>query len=85
VGMVNVGSHAPAYPLFYCVAVREGTYCYTRQTPPIRTRIGSVFRSGDLEITFLTLHPLEMASQNSKLRADRLNDLGSTSTRAVNR
>jgi hypothetical protein len=32
---------------FYCGAAREGVHCHTRQSPPIRTRIGSVSRSGD--------------------------------------
>jgi hypothetical protein len=33
----------------------RGAHCHTRQAPPIRARIGSVSRSGDPEITFLTL------------------------------
>jgi hypothetical protein len=53
VGTVNVGSRAPACPPFYCGAAREGVHYHTRQAPPIRTRIGSVSRSGDSEITFL--------------------------------
>jgi hypothetical protein len=32
---------------FYCGAAREGVHCHTRQSPPIRTWIGSVSRSGD--------------------------------------
>jgi hypothetical protein len=51
VGTVNVGSHAPACPPFYCDAAREGAHCHTRQPPPIRARID---RFPDLEITFLT-------------------------------
>jgi hypothetical protein len=43
---------------FYCGAAREGAHCHTRQAPPIRARIGSVSRSGDPEITFLTFSPL---------------------------
>jgi hypothetical protein len=45
----------PGLPPFYCGAAREGAHCHTRQAPPIRARIGSISRSGDPEITFLTL------------------------------
>jgi hypothetical protein len=48
VGTANVGSRAPACLTFYCDAAREGAHCHTRQTPPIRARLGSGNRSGDL-------------------------------------
>jgi hypothetical protein len=48
----------PRLAPFYCGAAREGVHCHTRQAPPIRARIRSVSRSGDLEITFLTSSPL---------------------------
>jgi hypothetical protein len=55
VGTANVGFRAPACLTFYCGAARDGTHCHTRQTPPIRTRLGSGNRSEDPEeITFLT-------------------------------
>jgi hypothetical protein len=54
--MMNVGSRAPACPPFI-VALRErGPTAIHDRHPPIRTRIRSVSRSGDPEITFLTIY-----------------------------
>jgi hypothetical protein len=47
VGTTNVGFRAPACLTFYCGAAREEAHCHTRQSPPIRTRLGSRNRSGD--------------------------------------
>jgi hypothetical protein len=67
VGMVNVGSRAPACPPFYCGAAREGVHYHTRQAPPIRARIGSVSRSGDHfpNILSLDLHILSLLRQST--------------------
>jgi hypothetical protein len=40
VGTVNVGSRAPAKPLFYMA------HCHERQAPPIRARLRSGSRDG---------------------------------------
>jgi hypothetical protein len=61
VGTVNVGSRAPADPSFIWRCARGG-HCHEWQAPPIRARLGSGNRSGDLvlirrsggEITSLT-------------------------------
>jgi hypothetical protein len=68
VDMMNVGSRAPTYPPFYCGAAREGAHCHTRQAPPIKARIGPIFRSGDPEITLLTKHASghELGSYDTK-------------------
>jgi hypothetical protein len=46
VGTVNVGSRAPAWPLFYMALREGGGHCHERQAPPIRARLG-LGRSGD--------------------------------------
>jgi hypothetical protein len=67
IGLRSLGFSCPGLPPFYCGAAREGAHCHTWQTPSIRTRIGSVSRSGDHfpNILPLDLHILSLLRQSA--------------------